>query len=144
MRVIVEPGIALREVFEIVRVAWLAGARAVWAAFENTKLFAADKVELIPVLDALVATTMHVVDAVAVKLLPFIEQPVPVTVNRKAPVPEPPVVVRSTDEPVVFVKTVFEIVRVGWKVHDLNPCRGPKEKVLKLERIDKYPSLAAF
>ena len=77
------------------------------------------------------------VAAVAVKLLPFIEQPVPVTVNRNAPVPEPPVVVRSTDVPVVFVKTEFEIVKVGWNVHDLNPCRGPKEKLLKLERIDK-------
>jgi hypothetical protein len=126
-------------------VAWLAGAAtAAWVAFENTKLFSADKVELIPVLDAFVATTLQVVAAVAVKLLPFIEQPVPVTVNRNAPVPEPPVVVRGTDVPVVFVKTEFEIVKVGWNVHDLNPCRGPKEKLLKLERIDKYPLLAAF
>ena len=53
-------------------------------------------------------------------------------------------VARSTDVPMVFVKAEFEIVRVGWNVHDLNPCQGPKEKFLSLERIDKYPSLAAF
>jgi hypothetical protein len=96
------------------------------------------------VLEAFVATTLHVVAAVAVKLLPFIEQPVPLAVNFNAPVPEPPVVVRSTDVPVVFVKTEFEIVKVGWNAHDLNPCQGPKVKLLSLERIDKYPSLAAF
>ena len=95
-------------------------------------------------LDALLATTIHVVADVAVKLLPFIEQPVPVTVKLNAPVPKPPVVVKSTDVPVVFVKTAFEIVKFGWNVHDLNPCQGPKVKLLSFERIDKYPSLAAF
>jgi hypothetical protein len=123
----------------------LAGAAAAaWVAFENTKLFSADRVELTPVLDALVATTMQVVAAVAVKLLPLIEQPVPVAVKRNAPVPKPPVVVRATVVPTELVRTLFEIVRVGWNVHDLNPCQGPKVKLFSLERIDKYPSLAAF
>jgi hypothetical protein len=96
------------------------------------------------VLDALLATTIHVVADAAVKLFPLIEHPVPLTVKLNAPVPKPPVVVRSTEAPVEFVKTVFEIVKVGWKVHDLNPCQGPKVKLLGLDRVDKNPSLEAF
>ena len=61
--------------------AWLAGAAtAAWVAFENTKLFVPDVMALIPVLAAFVAVTTHVATEEAVRLLPLIQHPVPLTV----------------------------------------------------------------
>jgi hypothetical protein len=67
-------------VFEIVRVAWLAGAAvAAWIGFENTKVLAAEVTELKPVLADFVAVTTHVAAVDDVRLLPLIEHPVPLT-----------------------------------------------------------------
>jgi hypothetical protein len=68
-RVIVDPGIAVSVVFEIVRVAWFPNAKI--------KVFVEEVAELYPVLAALIAVTTHVAAVEAVKLLSLIVHPEP-------------------------------------------------------------------
>ena len=71
-RLIVDPGMAVSVVFEIVN--------ACWFAFAKLKLFVADVIELKPVLAAFVAVTTHVATVEEVRLLTLlIEHPVPLT-----------------------------------------------------------------
>jgi hypothetical protein len=65
-----------------------------------------------PLLAAFVAVTVHVATDEAVKEVPLIEQPVPLTEKLTAPVPEPPDVAREIVDPGMAVNVVFEIVKV--------------------------------
>jgi hypothetical protein len=61
------------------------------------------------VLGALVAVTAHVVAELAVSREPFIKHPEPVTVKLTAPVPEPPLLYKTTGMLKLEVREVFEI-----------------------------------
>ena len=58
------------------------------------------------------AVTVHVVTPIDAKVDPPTEQPDPTTENVTAPVPEPPEVVKVTEDPAFIFSTAFEIKNV--------------------------------